>query len=285
MRRKSITIPSAFQLLDTQVTAADSFANVRDLQTMRLNHNILLAKRVQPTIFTCKYPGDGSNDFTRFVVRTAKEQAGAEIMRQTIYVPAFTKQLLLTLYCCKSALTGEGSELNEDVNVHAEVWNQFARKTKYSPPSVAVSAAAGSPSKYEITINIPPVSPKSIIRDDRRAFEFGVWASCLMDHTASIAAALAPSAVASRSITVGSAAILEKHTVYSNTNRGIESRIVTKRIPLGGGNYQLFLDKAWSKTPDISVDQITAREIQGLDLYSATLRCRPITDFDQEYEL
>ena len=49
------TIPSAYVRLDDTVTDPDAFLSVRDLQTARLNHNMLLSRRVRRVIMSHNY--------------------------------------------------------------------------------------------------------------------------------------------------------------------------------------------------------------------------------------
>lgn len=46
------TIPSAFTLFDSQVSAEDAFLNARDMLVFRQNNNILLAERTRKMLCT-----------------------------------------------------------------------------------------------------------------------------------------------------------------------------------------------------------------------------------------
>jgi hypothetical protein len=288
MRRRTVTIPTAFQLLDTLVTTADSFVNVRDQQVARLNHNILLAKRVPNTLFTKNFTSvDDSGTgllYTTIVVLKASHEFGSAILRCKILVPFYVKQLRLRLRACKSALD-EQSELAEDPIVTAEVWNPSAKKVKKTLQSAVVSAANGVPTDYTIDINVPPVSDGSGLEGGRRVYEFGMWAQCFIDSTHSMAAAQSIVGVEQNTIIVANATGTARRVAYADTDLGIEVQRITKQNALGGGAYQMFMGKPFSRVPDCVADTLNIREVLGVDLYSASLRCLPVTDFDQEYAL
>jgi hypothetical protein len=138
MRRKTVTIPAAFQLLDTLVTTADTFVNVRDLQVARLNHNILLAKRVGNTLFSRNFSSisDAGDDqlYTTISTLKATHEFGAAVLRCKVLVPLYVKQLRLRFRACWSALD-QGSQFDTDPIVYADVWNPASRKVKMTLPS------------------------------------------------------------------------------------------------------------------------------------------------------
>lgn len=288
MRTKTVSVPSAFQRMDSRVTDPDEFVNARDQQVARLNHNILLAKRLQPTLFsrnfTCVDDTPAQQLYTTFVTRKSVDEFGAEIIRQYVFVPPHTKKLRLRFFACKSLLD-EGSELATDPVVYADVWNQYARKVKQLPPSATVSAANGSPDSYTIDIHVPPVSVSNIIRYGRRVFEFGMWVGSSFDYTQSLAAGVAFSAVGTNHLTTASAFLTKGRSVHFGTDLGIEQRQVVKDVALGGGQHEIYFDKPFSRVPDVAGDTMAVHEILGIDLYSATLRCMPITDFGEVLSL
>lgn len=287
MRRHTTTVPSSYQKLDSAVTAADAFVNVRDEQIKRLNHNILLARRIQHTVlsmssghFMAVY---GANYIT-FTTRKDAEQIDATMIRTKVLVPAWTQRMVLRLSACKSALT-EGSELNFDPVVYADIWNGYARKVAWPPSGATISAAHGSPTSYSITINLPPMTGADTKRYGRREFEFGVWVKCMMDYTQKIETSVALADSSINSVTASVTANLVGNSVHFGTDLGIEERQIVKQISLGGGAFKLVMDRPMSRMPDVAADSISSNEILGIDLYSLDLRCLPITDFQQEYSL
>jgi len=283
MRKKPRTIPSAFTRFDDHVTSADEFANCRDLQTARGNHNILAARRVQQTIFTCAFASDHGTTavprvvrYTTFRSRLQPEQDESEILRTQIFVPQWTQQLRLRFDACKSELA-EGSELVFDPIVYADVWNPYARKPIWPPPSIAITAANGTPTAYTIDINLPQTTAANTSHAGRRAFEFGVWVKCARDTTRKQLVAAPPTDVAHNSVTVAAVGNLVSDLLSVGTDAGIEGRQVVKQVDLGGGNYKLFLDQSFSRLPDAIADTVDVEQIAGVDIYSMSLRCLPVT--------
>ena len=56
------TVPSEFIRLDTNVSAADRFVNVRDLQVVRDNHNMIIGRQLRRVIAT-DYVREASNRY------------------------------------------------------------------------------------------------------------------------------------------------------------------------------------------------------------------------------
>jgi hypothetical protein len=288
MIRKPQTIPDSFQRLDSQVTAADSFVNCRDMQVARANHNILVARRVQQTIFTCAFtgqlPGGEPLLYTVFRTRLQPEQDESEILRMKIFVPQWTQQLRLKFDACKASLS-EGSENAFDPIVYADVWNPYARKPTWPPPSATVVAAHGSPATYSIDINVPQTTAANTSHAGRREFEFGVWVKCSRDTTQNILSAGSISDVSPSSVTAATASSLIYNSLTVSTDTGIEARQIVKQIDMGAGVYQLVTDRPFSRLPDVNNDTIDVNEIAGLDLYSASLRCLPVSSSAAEFSL
>lgn len=60
----NLTIPASFQKLDSRVTDADQCANVRDIQRVVLNHNILLARRARRNNYAADFEAADYRFFT-----------------------------------------------------------------------------------------------------------------------------------------------------------------------------------------------------------------------------
>ncbi len=78
MRLLTKTIPSGFQRLDTHVNEAAAFANARDLQVLRENHNALLAQRLRRMLFSLRFSNaDGTTDKSWYENRPAVDLLGS----------------------------------------------------------------------------------------------------------------------------------------------------------------------------------------------------------------
>jgi hypothetical protein len=286
MRVHTATVPSAFQPLDSQSSAADAFANCRDMQTLRSNHNALLARRIQQTILTQAFSTDGASSDTplTFISRRSIEDGhGPLIVRNTIYVPQMTRRLRLKVVACRSALNGD-SDFDGHPFIYAALWNTYARKQKGVGVSVDVAAVHGVPTAYTIDMNLPTVTAMDNLHYGRRQFQFGMWVQCQVDNTRTDATGLAitnPEGNAVSASTSGNA----HRFLYFGTDLEVAARMVSKEIALGGGISKMVTDTPFSRLLDAVADTAVVREILGVDLYSMSLYALAETSFSQEYSI
>lgn len=296
MKRHTVSIPSSFVHLDSTVTTDNEFVNVRDQQVLRSNHNLLIARRIQHTIFSIGFVGTIIDSVVRpytsyltnhMTVKTRQgtEEIGAPILRAQIYVQRCTKQLRLKVRACKSLIATEGSELDFSPIVLASAWNGYAQPVIAPSAAATISAAHGSPATYSMDISLPPVTADDNMHNGKQMFEFGVWVRCAIDHTIAEVSSSVIGSATYNSFDSTVAPGKEHMSMHFDTETGIEQRMIVKTTDLGSGWYRTFVDKPFSSIPDPNSDTFVVHDIQGIDIYDATLRSLPLTDFQLEQAL
>lgn len=295
MRTKTLTIPSEFVPFDTNVTAADSYINVRDLQRFRLNHNSLLAQRVRKSLSTQIYNKDSDAPATQhndpYIFRSrlnVTENAGPMILGGPIYVTQHTKQLIFYMRARKTELDG-GSAEAADPKLFFVVRNPGTSKnvTLTSSFSVTTAHATAGGASYFATVNLPPIEPSKLFYG-RQLLDFGVYIQCVTDSTQNIVGASAFTSVGENMFEGASATFgtgMVDTLVWVTTDLSIEARQIVKEANIGGGTYRYFLDSPWSRMPSPNSDTLAIREILGVEIFSFCIQENIITDFSaaQDY--
>ncbi len=154
------TIPSQFVRQDTRTNSDDQFANANEQQRRRLNHNILLAKRVRKCLLTrvCSYRDDiglgGSGFFQTERFTTPAKISAAEIwLNVPLQFSPGTRELVfvlrakristgnVTMYCRVEA---DNEKLPVDTNVSVTVNNTSLTRFAVTVPISREARQKGS---------------------------------------------------------------------------------------------------------------------------------------------
>lgn len=263
------TIPSSFTRLDATITAADAYANVRDMQIARRNHNILLAQRIRQPIFAQTF---GQADYdTATVGKDALEfdslvnptRAGGDLlMLMPIYVPPWTKYLTLTI----EAAVRDSTEGNFELYPHVDSYQGI----REIDPAVVITV--NNNSKTEFTVQVPV--PEFVAQTGAGVFMlYGVGQ--IFVAATKVAAAITDAGATF--ITSAFGASYEGYAmIFSDTE--IEPRIITYMRDLGA-TQRAYTNPPFNKIPIPNTTTVAVFRVNSLKLYNACLYATAITDF------
>lgn len=146
------TIPSSYVRIDDQVTAADEYLNVRDLQRWFLNHNILLARRCRRPIYACNQV---DSEYTLgATTRSAPAYSSFHeldygntndwYLNVPIQISPWVQQLELVI---------DGVAATGTVYVYPEIGSE---ETAAIASSAYVASVTTSSGQFNVTIDLPP---------------------------------------------------------------------------------------------------------------------------------
>ena len=163
MKTHRCTIPAAYQLLDTHVTEANSFANTRDLKKLRDNHNILLARRCKHTILSSSFRDHTSPTAGKTFYNTLS-WTGDDISNVLVSCPVIissqTQKLRLNIYARKlSAAANTDVILSPVIHAMGEAPPQNPSVTTYN---ITVNNAAYA--WFSVDFPVPKMSDSSLNR-------------------------------------------------------------------------------------------------------------------------
>lgn len=266
MREPEYSIPSAFIRLDTNINAADSFANVRDLITLRKNHNKLLATRTKRQVFT--FTGAVAGHET--AANTFSYPYGSSPYFGDVCMSVPIKLTDLTQECQFSV---SAKETTNGTVILYPVIHKFGTAPQINTnQKITVSGAAYA--IYQDLVSVPNMTPKERDLCMFTCLVHGGY-SAISGKGASNVLAVGPNWV--DSVFVFAA---EDITLFP-TNYRIEPNSCTAVYNIGdpygvGTTYRAYHQYDWSSTPTTSdtVDQYTAKY---LGIESATLYEFPIS--------
>lgn len=252
-RQTTKTIPTKFVKLDTNVTDADEYVNVRDLQVARENHNILIARGLRRTILASTRVGVGN---ARWIIRGGNigdERLGAQ--RQIFSAEVIIGQHVQSV---TMVLDGVVSGTGLDIKFTGVIDRPFSIRN--ADAGVTATASQGGSAKTTIAnIPVPHFSPIVRLGGD----QVSILSLYMQPEIGSNAASgLTINAVGSNgeSVDVDTVSLsgqTEGQVMHFNTTT-IPPRICSRRIDSGGtpplpvGESRLFVEKPFAPAPTTS---------------------------------
>lgn len=275
MRQTKYEIPDTYVKLDSDVSAADRFVNVRDTQIVRRNHNIICARSVcRENIWSWNVQrgalwADGTADFfSHDLPGVINTKVVEPIVRAKVLIGPFTKEVFLYA-------TGYAGPEDEDTSASIKLYATL------SPPGAPreISEAYSSPEMFNeshsdfeslsITIDVPP----SPIREGAyREYELALYVQAI-DYGSAIDSAVAITAATEDTVSVATAGLgaYNGSAIYFNDS-SIQPRVIAERTD-GGGTSVLRVRKPWlEKAPS------TANTLNSIAV--ATLVCRSLSLYE-----
>lgn len=284
MRLPDYTIPSSFQLFDDTTHDADKFANVRDMQVLRRNHNILLAQRVKHSVLQLNISSglQASPNFVKFQAgRPASLGTAPCIFQHMVWLSHLTQKLQLVVYARRDPYNAE-SEYDFDPKLYPKLHPLHVQRDIYVDECVTIEDDAYT--KY--TVDFPVPHTYDLERSYNRGqieFEFALYAKFGVDDTADgvVTSGVGISDQGTNWVepaaSLGGANAVGR-VLYSDTDNTIEARTIVRYVS-GFGTYgRYYVHSPWNR-PFLSTDTLIERYVQGIRIANLSLYELPITEF------
>ena len=272
MKLSRWTIPTAFQVLDSVVTAADSFVDCRTLKVREQNHNVLLAKGVRKLIMT--------QAFAPLDVK-AYEWGNDRDPPLAFEIPVLVNQgcqfLTVNVRCCKTDLASGTPGTPKLLFVLHPVGRKLQPDTYGVSFSVttAYTATEASLGDYTNDIPVPMTGPTESWRAGRRVFMLACFCKSALVTDASGTAAGAITDVGSDHVKFAGEGAAAVGRVLHFSDLSLEPRQIT-RYDAGSGHYTVhppLLQAAISGT-----DTATTRDVVGVRIHNISIYEKTVTD-------
>jgi len=270
-RTPTYTIPSSFQRLDSNITSADDYVNVRDMQRLRLNHNVLLAQRQKHVLMSQNFT-DGSNDYVELKGdRPVRTQAGfydgPVVFSTQFRFSPYTKGINVNL----RAANGNGSLGN------SKLYAVLVDNESASISSVFTVSSA-SEATYTNTVQVTPSMRKSRLATFVLFFE--TPANTTADKTVGASDLVAVDWDWFQAVEASD----RTGQLVVSSNADIEPRIIVQaQTGLGSSSTEarMWVNRPWNILPG-NADTIYYHVVQGLRLYSMVIEERVVTDLFED---
>lgn len=265
-RLLDVNVPSTFLLLDSHVTAADEYINVRDEQVARANNNILLASRIKRQIMTYTLPGNSMKYYG-----TDDHDSGnpMRLWHQTIAINQTTKRLRLYIRAYLTDLDA-GSSLTQDVYLYPVISpvgapRQYVPSTRITVDQAFSTYAESAAKTFTVIIPVNVV-PSMSLWEGRRLVDFDIYMLGRLDTTNTLATGVTIDDVGYNWVKLSGAG----STVSTGEAIEINGQI---RTCIEKSASLKIVDKPWSFSPAIipGSDTATIREILGVHILSMSL--------------
>jgi hypothetical protein len=291
MKTTERSIPSDFQKLDTNINAANSFCNVRDLQTLRENHRFLCASWSKRLIFSCARGADDP------ITVRARNADGARANRGIVWsgliqTTPYTQSVRLYAYICLSSLNG-ATGYNPAVDGYPALTLRLSRplSSMGSDDEVITSGNITSPNGTPVALTLQAGVPSTAGSDNYGGgycywfCEIGV--NCKIDNDTDEDSAFDIYQVGTRELEVLASDIT--NTAVGNvlyfSRSDIEPRTIVKittETRHGSDYKRLHLDESIAEMPIPGTDTGSSTQMLGADIYSLGLYEEAPTDFESK---
>lgn len=265
-------IPSEFRKFDSTVTDADEYVNVRDLQTARRNHNILLTRGSRKVIFSQDIRFDTISTSELYAIGG---QVGSEDVRNNfpvltapVLIAPYVKQVTAVIFATPGSVDVEGRMTLEPMGGLRE----FAAATSVTFTS--------STTLYEVDIPVPYLATQ-----ERHGYRVMRWSLYLLPETGS--AIVTGKTIVS--VTSDNSRIEVNNADLSTVAIGdvlyfsdatIPSRIIINVTVAGGSTRYLRVDKPFGPAPTAGSDTWSVKDRGDIVPLTFTLLEKVPTDFD-----
>lgn len=258
MRDAKPTIPAAYVRPDTQTNAADSFANVHDLQTLRGNHNVIVARRLRRVLFTHTF-GLGTARYKEYASGFMSNGRAYALFRVPFELSGpLTKELRVNAY---------GMYVENDIPIYA-VAHMPQEEPVADPNRVLDFGVAAGLASVDV--------PLSRALRRRGAGVLSLILEGFVDGTDKPAAGILD--VGADWVDVNAAASPAVGDVVFCDGATEDMRTVVKVIDYGS-TYRVYLDEPWNVMPTTS-DQVGTVALSNYRLYSITAYEREVVSFE-----
>lgn len=262
-------IGSTFQALDTHIDVADSFANVRDLQKLRLNHNTLLAERARrPAVSQVCVQSDSTN----YILISGHGS--------TSYLPVAIDTTVMFSQQTKTAtfkMRAASTSASLDVFVYPELIRPSGAGSLARPE---ITVTGNTEASYSATVPLPAQDEAST-RFGMRPLRFRVTLRAELNFPGS------------PKVSAGAIYAVGPNWIHGGTNVTVgddiwfsDADIERRRITAVYANtanatpfYGIFADRAWNKLPTTSNTYSSDVNV-SLALYTWSLYEDNVTDFE-----
>lgn len=276
-----------FQRLDTHVSESQAFANTRDLQVARRNHNILVARRTKRSVLQIVAPIGAfySAEFTAQPVysyqfasgRAASLVTAMTIIEQLVLISQHTRKLRLFLRAQKYIpLEGDGGF---DPLLFPRLRALHSVRDNDTVEMLTINDA-GVATSYSCDVSVP----HNFDRDQtyyrgHGAFIFSLQAKCKLAAEPFVAGVglsdIGPNWFAPSAAGLSAGGSYGRSMIFSDT--AIDSRICTRYMAIGAhGRY--YIDRPFARYPRPG-DTVSEYDIVGVRIHSLSLFEKPVTDY------
>lgn len=289
-RLTSYDIPSAYVRLDSRVTDEDQFANVRDLQTARLNHNKLVDRGIKRNLCNLLYHGGaGAADKLSYGHNTihsnsiADRDRGMMLFSVPLIVSSYTKEVEVVIRAarvsasadCKVYCVADTSGNTGELNVSG------AAGTLIDITSTATGTLGA---RYAMTVPLPPETQQNGGMCEVSGYlEGATYSSGITGGPFSV------TAITGKYVEVDTAGIgggtPNVDMVLSFASKPeIESNLITDIVNSGGTTYRFILEDPLPNILEVG-DTVNFLNSTGLYCYSINIyENSPSTyDYDPEF--
>lgn len=268
------TIPSEFIHLDGNVHGESKPFNVRDIQVIQANQNILYARRIRrPLVTQCFFSDNSAGTMLAASVEPVNASGGSEAFwRNSIRISPNVQEIVVNLMAYKSA-TGTDEP---DVLVYPYLTGPYRRQEIDEDALMTVSDT--SVTKYSSTLSVPPDC-------FGRANGAGVgylsmfWVCGVDQDDAKVPATISNFGESGNFIWVESTSepAIGRCAYFSLST--IRPRIVRGSTNQGGGVFRTYMDGPWEAFPVIGTTTIGSKLVPTLNLEAMTVYELELTNF------
>lgn len=257
----SATIPAKFIRLDDRVTAADQYVNARDMQILRNNHNMLLARRVRQPV--AQFGGKGwqpTGTTNVYSIRAASREMGDIFLTTPITVPIGTRELRFTMTGVRLA------------NTSVDIYPCVDGPDESTEPNDAYKLTIGS---TNVVKNVTFPVPTSVTATGLGTFYAIIGGG--LTNEADLNTGIAIVDVSPTTFTAATSMTVWSAGCYFS-NLGIEPRRMVSRTAIGA-NFLYTLDAPFNVRPIPGTTTVSTKPTYGFNFNSAALHAVQITDF------
>jgi hypothetical protein len=273
------TVPSEFIRLDDTVTDPDAYVNVRDMQVVRDNHNILIARMLKRQIFTWIGIEDGSTYGRSYLnlmtVKPASRESGDVMMTIPLFVTPFTKELEIILYAqrwtntvdCKLYPVLDGAGISGEISTSYEFDVTAVAFAKYSVslPVHEKIAQAGT-----CTLNL---------------YMAGIMYGAALSAVDSDVNDVGPSWVDVDDSAGGAGVITDNVACYDTSDTEIPPRLYVGSVGLTGALKRVYVDSPWDKFPNVGATKFNQKAVQACTIQSMSIYEKSVSSFATQVEV
>lgn len=272
----NLTIPSSFQKLDTNITAAGAYANVRDLQRLALNHNILVAQRIRRTLATWQLTAGERQHFS--VTPYLSESMPPVAFSGTLLVNPYCQQLRFDFYCQRTLATPAA---HPELGVF--LWRVGGANTPKNEAEITTTTVTSTSFGW-VTLTVP--IPYDLNNDNATNTEgrivvgFKVYVVARVDTSESVFTGATVIDSGSDFIRIAnSTALVYGRSVEIDGRNAPPQMVVGPAIVFAAADKKYFLRPTMNELVTAS-DTVTARNICGIEIRETAIHELNISAFD-----
>lgn len=286
MRLPDYEIPSNFQPFDDTTHDPDKFANVRDMQVLRKNHNVIVAQRLRRPILQLKLTSGGTPTASDYVTfrsgRPASIGTAPTILQHPVWLTQLTQKLRLVILARKNQYGG--TEFAVDPKIYPKLHPLHVQREIDVTECITVSSLAAW-TEYAVDFPVPHTfnRPRAYFRG-RNVFELCLYLKTAVDDTVDglLSSGIGISDLGPNWIepSVAMSAVVGA-VIYCDTDYTISPRMLIRYAPGLGVIGRYYVDRPWSRLMQ-STDTVAVRMTHGVDIKEISLYELPITDFSPD---